>query len=221
MKIQKLLITVLLLITLASPLISNELESTSKGPVTFNMELPPELETGYRPEGYGGPAVILIIIVGGFIGGGAVVSSMVCPIVFTSLYLETYGDQEANKIGMLATLPIFSLIIAAGITTLESSLFYTFAPAIIAPISGLLAFGSLVPAIIMTDRYVRLGDVSREVTAGLAWSWNSFGMFIIPAIVGAIIGLKHAGDEIRYRREKRERVSLIVGLDRIGVSIKL
>lgn len=224
MKVQKLLIGAVLLTVLSLPIFSSEKEhpreasSTLTSPLSLNKSLS---FANYRPDGYGSIINFFIAfpIVGlSTVGLGGITA---CTIVFTSLYLETYGDQEVTKTGMLATVPIFSTLIATGLTILESYYWFFIVPAIVGPISGLLAFGALVPAAILTDRYVRMGDVSREVTAGLVWSWNSFGMFIIPAVLGMIYGFVALGEEIQYRRRLTNMVSPILGVDRIGVSIKI
>lgn len=232
MKSSPLGILLLLLLIPVLPALSTEKMSGVEEPLHFKMDLPPEVDSSYRPDGYGAGVLFAFLIMGGTIGGAAAVSSVVCPIVFTSLYVETYGEQEVMFKGMISSISVFATLIGGGLTVLESATFFSLSSAIIGPITGTLAFGALIPAAILTDRYLRVGDVSREVTAGMIWSWATFSMFMVPALTGGIIGLVSAivaaydsyydyEDEDETKPKGAQRVSLLLGVDRLGVSIKL
>lgn len=179
-----------------------------------SLNTPPLIES---PAGYSSPAMFLPITIGSIVAVGGLGSVIACSAAYTSLYLQGAGQEEALLRAMIASVTIFNIVIAGSLTAIESmsAAFYT--PAIIGPISATLAFASLVPAVILTDRHIRLGDNSRELMAGLTWSWSAFGSLLIPAITGGVIGLVFAS----FNRHWSGNVSLLLAPDRIGVTINI
>lgn len=122
---------------------------------------------------------------------------------------------------MFTTTSLFSISFATLLTVLVSVSFDAMPSRVISIICGSLAAASLIPAIILTDSYVRLEMRGYDVITGLLWSWSSFGLFSIPAIVGAIIGIFLGVEGAMLERKREQKVSLLLSGDRIGISVKL
>lgn len=159
-------------------------------------------------------------LIGGSITGGLFVSALVPSIVFTALYFDEYQNAEAMQYGMISSVSALAAVIAIPLIALEFIYFYSYVPLIIGLTCGVSTLAALIPAAIMTERYNNQGDHSREVVTAMSWLWPAFACTFIPTGIAIAIGVLRG--VIRFNTKKEEqRVSLLLGADRVGFVVAL
>lgn len=217
----------LLLVFLAiAPIFSNETSEVNNVSTSFNFS---NYSDDYHNYDYDeGPAAAMFLGAGG-IGLGVIGLFALCTSipagVLTGLYVNGYGGYYTVETAMIGTTVATNIILGLGLTGgvfLFAFSLMPIATMIVALSCAAVATGALVPSILLTDRYLRLGDTSREVEAGLLWSWATFSATVIPALSGAVMGIIFGALNFQnFMKEKEQPVSLLLGVDRIGVSISL
>lgn len=224
MKSTKVIIGLLLLFLAIAPIFSNEKSEVHNVSNNFNLSNYSDDYDDYDD----GPAGFLFLGAGG-IGLGVVGLFAICTSipagVLTGLYLNGYDGYYTVVSAMTGTTVATNIILGLGLTGgvfLFGLSLMPIATMIVALSCAAAATGALIPSILLTDRYLRLGDTSREVEAGLLWSWATFSATIIPALSGAVMGIIFGAFNFQsFMKEKENRVSLLIGADRIGVTILL
>lgn len=178
-------------------------------------ELAAELEARHVPRGW--PMVILAGATMGVSGASAIIFSCI-GIASSITYLSgIYPMMELT----FASVSIFSVSLSALLTATASAYFWS-SPLVtmtLGIISGQLAMGALVPAAVLTHQYVARQVRGRWIETALLWTWSTFGLFIIPAITAAILGIFYRG--VVFESHKRQGIALLLTGDRIGIVVRL
>lgn len=221
MNITKLMTTLLLLFLVIAPIFSNEQSEVHNVSNSFNF-------SNYSDDYDDGPAAAMFLGVGGIglsVVGLFALCTSIPAAVLTGLYVNGYGGSYTVETAMIGTTVATNIILGLGLTGgvfLFALSLMPIATMIVSLSCAAVATGALIPGIILTDRYLRLGDTSLEVEVGLLWSWATFSATVIPALSGAVMGIIFGALNFQsFMKGKEQPVSLLLGADRIGISISL